>query len=135
MTNARTALRWLKREQPDVEEACDAANRIVSAGTRSVEIIDRLRSLYQKSTPQRELVDVNETVREMVVLLRSEANRYAVSMRTDVAADLPRITADRVQLQQVLMNLMLNAIEAMKETGGVLTVQSQLGHNDQLLII
>jgi signal transduction histidine kinase len=77
---------------------------------------------------------MNEIVHEMVVLLRGEANRYAVSMRTDLAADLPKITADRVQLQQVLMNLTLNAIEAMKETGGILTVKSQCDGDDQLLI-
>ena len=98
------------------------------------DIIDRLRSLYKKSPPKRELVEVNEIVREMVVLLRGEANRYAVSIRTDLAADLPKITADRVQLQQVLMNLMLNAIEAMKETGGVLTVKSQLDQDGRVMI-
>ena len=68
------------------------------------------------------------------MLLRGEANRFAVSTRTDLAAGLPEITADRVQLQQVLMNLMLNAIEAMEETGGVLTVKSQLLGDEQLLI-
>ena len=91
-------------------------------GKRAADIIDRLRSFYKKAPPQRELVEVNEIVKEMVVLLRGEAHRYGVSIRTDLAADLPKITADRVQLQQVLMNLMLNAIEAMKETGGVLTL-------------
>jgi signal transduction histidine kinase len=126
MTNARTSLRWLKRDQPDMEEACDAIHRIVKDGTRANEIIDRLRSLYKKVPPQQELVDVNDIIREMVVLLRGEANRYAVSMRMDLPFDLPKITGDRVQLQQVLMNLMLNAIEAMKETGGVLTVKSQM---------
>ena len=70
----------------------------------------------------------------MIVLLRVEANQYAVSIRTDLAANLPKIMADRVQLQQVLMNLMLNAIEAMKETGGVLTVKSQLDQDGRLLI-
>ena len=93
-----------------------------------------MRSLYKKSPPQRESLDVNEIVQEMVVLLRGEAHRYAVSIRTDLAPNLPKITADRVQLQQVLMNLMLNAIEAMNETGGVLTVKSQLGQNGQVLI-
>jgi PAS domain S-box-containing protein len=126
MTNARTSLRWLKRDRPDLEEACDAIDRIVKDGTRANEIIDRLRSLYKKVPPQQELVDVNDIIREMVVLLRGEANRYAVSMRMDLPFDLPKITGDPVQLQQVLMNLMLNAIEAMKETGGVLTVKSQM---------
>ena len=134
MTNARTCLRWLKREQPDVNEAIEATSRIVYDGIRATEIIERLRSLYKKSPPQRELVEVNEIIREMVELLRGEANQYAISTRTDLVADLPKITADRVQLQQVFMNLILNAIEAMKETGGVLTVKTQLGQDGQLLI-
>jgi C4-dicarboxylate-specific signal transduction histidine kinase len=79
-------------------------------------LIDRLRSLYNKSSPKRELVAINEVIGEMVPLLRSEANEYAVSIRTDLAANLPKISADRVQLQQVLMNRMLNGIEAMKDT-------------------
>ncbi len=100
----------------------------------AADMIERLRSLYRKSPPKHELVEMNEIVHEMVVLLRGEANRYAVSVRTVLAADLPRITADRVQLQQVLMNIMLNAIEAMKETGGVCMVKSERDGNDQLLI-
>jgi len=134
MTNAKTCMRWLKRDQPDVDEALEATSRIVNDGTRATEIIERLRSLYKKSPPQRELVEVNEIIREMGELLRAEADQYAVSIRTDLAADLPKAAADRVQLQQVFMNLMLNAIEATKETGGVLTVKTQLGENGQLLI-
>jgi PAS domain S-box-containing protein len=134
MTNAKTCMRWLKRDQPDVDEALEATSRIVNDGTRATEIIERLRSLYKKSPPQRELVEVNEIIREMGELLRAEANQYAVSIRTDLATDLPKAAADRVQLQQVFMNLMLNAIEAMKETGGVLTVKTQLDENGQLLI-
>jgi C4-dicarboxylate-specific signal transduction histidine kinase len=132
--NANACLRWLMRDQPDLDEARQAANRIVEDGKRAGEIIERLRLLYKKSPPKRELVEVNETVGEMVMLLRGEANRYAVSIRADLAADLPKITADRVQLQQVLMNLMLNGIEAMKETGGILTVQSQRGHDGCVMI-
>ena len=101
---------------------------------RAADIIDRLRSLYKKTPPRRESVDVDEIIGEMVLLLRSEANEYAVSIRTDLAADLPKITADRVQMQQVLMNLMLNGIEAMKETGGVLTVKTGRDEGDQMLI-
>jgi len=134
MTNAKTCMRWLKRDQPDVDEALEATSRIVNDGTRATEIIEHLRSLYKKSPPQRELVEVNEIIREMGELLRAEANQYAVSIRTDLATDLPKAAADRVQLQQVFMNLMLNAIEAMKETGGVLTVKTQLDENGQLLI-
>jgi PAS domain S-box-containing protein len=135
ITNADTCLRWLKRDQPDVEEASEAVTRIVEAGNRAAEIINRLRSFYTKSAPvERELVDVNELIPEMLVLLRSEANRHSLPMRTDLAADLPRVTADRVQLQQVFLNLMLNGIEAMKDSGGVLTIVSQLDNDDQLLI-
>jgi PAS domain S-box-containing protein len=134
VTNANACFRWLNRDQPDLERASAATQRIVEDGRRAAAIIDHLRSLYKKSVPKRELVDVNEIIREMVVLLRGEANRFAVSMRTDLAADLPHIAADRVQLQQVLMNLMINGIEAMKETGGVITVKSQLDPDGCLLI-
>jgi len=134
VTNANTCLRWLDRDRPDLDEVREAANRIVEDGMRAGDIIDRLRSLYRKSPPKREFVDVNETVREIATLLRGEANRHAISIRTNVAAGLPRISADRVQLQQVLMNLMLNAFEAMTETGGVISVTSRLDQNGQILI-
>jgi PAS domain S-box-containing protein len=134
ITNAKTCMRWLKRDQPDVDEALEATSRIVKDGSRATAIIDRLRSLYKKSPPQRELVDVNEIVREMLMLLRGEANRYSISTHTELAPDLPKITADRVQLQQVFMNLILNAIEAMKDTAGELTIKTELGQGGQLLI-
>ena len=134
ITSANAALRWLKRDQPDVERACETTTRIIKDGTRAAEIIDRLRSLYAKSPPLQELVDVNGIPREMVVLLRDEANRYGVSIRTDLAADLPKITADRVQLQQVFMNLMVNAIDAMNETGGELTLRSELDRDGRMMI-
>jgi PAS domain S-box-containing protein len=126
LINAQTSLRWLNREQPDVHEASQAIGRIVQDGTRATEIIDRLRALYTKAPTNREAVNVNEAVREMTVLLRDTANRHGVTIRTRLATDLPAITADRVQLQQVLMNLMLNGIEAMTETGGVLTITSAM---------
>ncbi len=132
--SANTVIRLLERDQPNVERACRVTTRIIEDVRRASEIIDGLQSLYKKSPPQRERVDVNDIISQMVVLLRSEASRYAVSLRTQLGADLPKTTADRVQLQQVLMNLMLNGIEAMKETGGRLTVKSQLGEQGQLLI-
>jgi PAS domain S-box-containing protein len=132
--NAKASLRWLQRDPPDLTQVRKGTERIVEAGTLASEIINRLRSLYKKSSPKRELVAINEVIGEMVLLLRSEANEYAVSIRTDLADDLPKITADRVQLQQVLMNLMLNGIEAMKETGGVLTVKTGRGEGGQVLI-
>jgi signal transduction histidine kinase len=86
--------------------------------TRAAEIISRVNSLFKKGALQRELVDVNEVIREMIVLLRSEASRYSISIHGELADDLPKVMADRVQLQQVFMNLMLNGIDAMKETSG-----------------
>jgi PAS domain S-box-containing protein len=135
VTNAKTCLRWLGRDQPDVAEACEAASRIVKDVTRAADIIGRISSLFKKGALQRELVDVNELIREMIVLLRGEANRYSISIRTDLPEDLHKVMADRVQLQQVFMNLMLNGIDAMKETdgGGELTVKSE-GTDAQLLI-
>src|SRR6202007_204728 len=132
--NAKASLRWLQRAPPDRPEQRKGTERIVEAGSLASEIINRLRSLYKKSAPKRELVAINEVIGEMVLLLRGEANEYAVSIRTDFAADLPKITADRVQLQQVLMNLMLNGIEAMKETGGAVTVKTERSECGQLLI-
>jgi len=136
VTNANTCLRWLTREQPDVEEARAAAMRIVKDGTRAAEIIKRTRLLFKKGTPQREPVDVNEVVREMIVLLRSEATRYNITVRMELASDLPRIMGDRVQLQQGLMNLMLNGFDAMRDLGGTreLAIKSQRAENEQVLV-
>jgi PAS domain S-box-containing protein len=135
LTDARTCLRWLGRDVPDVPEACEAASRVVKDVTRAADIISRISLLFKKGSQQRELVDVSELVRDMIVLLRGEANRYSISIRTELAEDLPKVMADRVQLQQVLMNLMLNGIDAMKETagGGELTIKSEAS-DSQLLI-
>jgi signal transduction histidine kinase len=118
-----------------VAEACEAASRLVKDVTRAADIIGRISSLFKKGALQRELVDVNELIGEMIVLLRSEGNRYSILIRTELAADLPKAMADRVQLQQVFMNLMLNGIDAMKETsgGGELSIKSNANDN-QLLI-
>jgi len=136
ITDANTCLRWLSRDQPDLEEARAAASRIVQDGRRAVEIVNRVRLLFQKGTLQRELVDLNETIREMMLLLHSEATKFAVLVRTELAADLPQVMGDRVQLQQVLMNLMMNSIDAMKDVDGTreLTVESQRGEDGQVLI-
>ncbi len=127
VTNAKTCLRWLGRDDPDVAEACEAASRLVKDVTRAADIIGRISSMFKKGALQRELVDVNELIREMIVLLSSEASRYSISIRTELAEGLPKVMADRVQLQQVFMNLMLNGIDAMKETtgGGGLTIKSE----------
>ena len=136
VTDANTCLRWLARDRPDVEEAREAASRIVKDATRAAEIISRIRLLFKKGTPQRELVDVNEVIREMISLLQSEATRYSISVRTELTADLPQVMGDRVQLQQVLMNLMINGIDAMKDVPETceLAVKSQRAENEQLMV-
>jgi PAS domain S-box-containing protein len=126
ITSANSCIEWLAQEPPNLDRARAAAARIDKYGNRAAETIDRIRSFYKKSSPQRELVDVNGIIHEMLTLLKCEADEYSVAMRTELAADLPEIMADRVQLQQVLMNLMVNGIEAMKDSGGELTVKSHL---------
>ena len=135
VTNANTCLRWLTRDHPDVKEAREAASRIVKDVTRGADIISRIRLLFKKGESQRELVDVNEIIREMIVLLRNEATRYSIPIRSELVEDLPKVMADRVQLQQVFMNLMLNGIEAMKDlsAGGELTIKSEQAEDCRLL--
>jgi len=125
ITSASTCIRWLAQEPPNLDKARTAASRVEKDSTRAAEIIDRLRSLYKKTPPQRELVDVNEIIREMLGMLRGEITQHSIALRSDLASDLPHIMADRVQLQQVFMNLVLNAIEAMEDGGGELTVKSE----------
>jgi PAS domain S-box-containing protein len=125
MTSANSCIAWLAHEPPNLDRARAAAAKIDKYGNRAAEIIDHIRSLYKKSPPQSELIDVNEIVHEIFTLLQGEAVRYSIAMRSELAGELPKIKADRVQLQQVFMNLMLNAIEAMRDEGGELTVNSQ----------
>jgi PAS domain S-box-containing protein len=126
ITSANSCIEWLAHEPPNLDRARAAAARIDKYGNRAAEIIDRIRAFYKKSPPQRELVDVNGIIHEMLTLLEGEGTRSSVAMRTDLSAELPKIMVDRVQLQQVFMNLMLNAIEAMKGSGGELMVKSAL---------
>ena len=135
VTNARTCLRWLGRDQPDVAEGREAAARIIKDVTRASDIISSISVMFKKGALQRQAVDVNELIREMIVLLRSEANRYSISIRTELAEDLPKVMADRVQLQQVFMNLMLNGIDAMKETSGGSELAIKLETDDGQLLI
>jgi C4-dicarboxylate-specific signal transduction histidine kinase len=136
VTDASTCLRWLTRAEPDLAEAREAASRVVRDAARATEIIGRIRSLFKKGVSQRELLDVNEIIRGMVDLLRSEATRYSILMRTELSEDLPQIMGDRVQLQQVLMNLMINGIEAMKDVDRTreLAVKSQTVEDEQLMV-
>jgi signal transduction histidine kinase len=135
ITSANSCIEWLAHEPPNLDRARAAANKVDKYGNRAAEIIDRIRSLYKKSPSQRKLVDLNQIIHEMLTLLKGEADRCSVAMRTELAAELPKVRAERVQLQQVFMNLMLNAIEAMQDEGGELTVKSQLEDSQLLLSV
>src|SRR5258705_7741815 len=132
--DAKACMGWLCRDAPDLTEACEAASATIADVTRAAEIIDRVRSLYRRGPPLLEPVQLNEIVREMTVLLSGMANRGSISLRTALDPGLPATTADQVLLQQVLMNLMINGIEAMGDAGGELTVTSKRSDDGQLLI-
>jgi PAS domain S-box-containing protein len=134
LTDAKSCLRWLRRETPDVAEGCEAALRMINDATRAAEVIERIRSLYKLEASDRKLLDVNEIIREIIILLHDRADLNSISIRTELASGLPLIRADRVQLQQVLMNLVLNGIEAMNDIKGELAVTSKRTDDDQLLI-
>jgi len=110
-----------------LQEARAAATRIVRDGTRAADIISRIRLIFTKGNPQRQPTDINHLIRETVDLLGNQAAREGTTIRTDLAADFPIVMADRVQLQQVLLNLILNGIDAMKDVGGAreLIIRSQ----------
>ena len=135
-TNAEACLRWLTGDHPNLEEARAAALSIVKDAKRAAEIISRIRQLFQKSPPQRRSVDINEIIREMIALLRSEVTRHSISVRAELAADLPQIMGDRVQLQQVMMNLITNSIDAMKDVDGPreLAIKSQRAEHEQVMV-
>jgi signal transduction histidine kinase len=134
VTNAEACARFLDRDQPDVLEAREAALEMVKDAGRAAHIIDRVRTLYRKSPSQLDSVDVNELIGEMLHILHNEAHRHSVNIVVYIADGLPKVMADRVQLQQVLMNLILNGIQAMEESGGAITIKAQLRQDVQVQI-
>jgi PAS domain S-box-containing protein len=135
ITSANACLRWLAHDPPDLNRARAAAVRIEQDGNRAADVINRLRSFYKKGTPpERGIIDLKEIIREMTALLRKETVRHSIKIHSDLNEDMPNVLADRVQLQQVFMNLMLNAIEAMKDTGGKLTITSRRTPEGQLIV-
>ena len=123
--NAEACLQWLQRDQPDLGEVREAAVEMVREARRGAEIITRVRSLYKKEEITHSVLDLNEVITDTVSLVREESNRNGISLQTDLHSAFLKISADRVQLQQVLMNLMLNGLEAMKGIGGALTIRSE----------
>jgi len=136
ITNADVCLRKLERDEVDRDGVRMAVARFARDARRAADIVGRIQSQFRKSTLKRELVDVNEVNREMVALLRDEAMRHNISVRTELADDLPQIVADRVQLQQVAMNLIMNGIEAMKGVDGIreMVIKSQRAEAERILV-
>jgi two-component system sensor kinase FixL len=137
VTGASAGLRWLSAEPPNLEEARQALGRIVKDGNRASEVISRIRALVKKAPPRRDQVDVNETILEIVALMLSEAQRSRVLLQTRLSDNLPLVLGDRIQLQQVILNLITNAIEAMKASDEVpreLLVSSGQDGSDGLLV-
>ena len=136
ITNTNVSLRKLGSDKPELDEVRATITKIERDVRRAAGIIARIRSQFEKGSPKQECLDVNELMQETVALLRDEAMRYNISVRTELAADLPQIVGDRVQLQQVVMNLIVNSIEAMKDVYGTreLVIESQRAENEQILV-
>jgi signal transduction histidine kinase len=134
VSNAEACLQWLARDQPDLVEVREAATEMVKEARRGAEIITRIRSLFKKEEITRAVLDLNEVITDTVYLIRDEADRRLISVQTELDAELPKIAADRVQLQQVLINLMLNGLEAMTGTSGALVIKSQRDEEGRPLI-
>jgi PAS domain S-box-containing protein len=135
ITSANALRRWLAHDPPDLERAQATAARIEQDANRAADVINSLQSFYRTGTPaERHIVDLKEIIGEMTVLLRVEADRHSIKIHPELEADTPKILANRVQLQQVFMNLMLNAIEAMKDTGGELTIRSRANPEGRLIV-
>lgn len=134
VTNAEACVRFIDRDETDLPEVREAALEMSKDVRRAAEIVDRVRLLYQKGASQLETVDLNQVIEELATMMGDEASRHAVAIRNNLAHGLPNVMADRVQVQQALMNLMLNGIEAMQGRGGELRIESQLGRDAQVHI-
>src|ERR1700759_4356914 len=136
VNGASAGVRWLTRDDPDVGEAREAASGVIRNAKRAADIINRIRSLSKKGETKRQFVDVNDLIRDMVALLRNEANRYSISIQNDLGVGLPKVMADSVQVQQVMMNLIMNSIDAMKEVKQrrELTIRSRRTDDLQLIV-
>ncbi len=114
VTNGHACVEWLSANPPDLKEARESAERIIQDGTRAGKVLGHIRSLFKKEAPARDWLNMNDVIQELTVFLRGEAMSHRISLRTDLAGDLPRVRGDRVQLQQVVLNLIMNGIDAMR---------------------
>jgi PAS domain S-box-containing protein len=138
VTNAKATLNWLGGNSPDLAEVTEAIRRILRDGNRAGDVISRVRALFKKTDAVKERFDVNEAVKEIVILIQSEVQRNQVTLQTDLAENLPSVIGDRVQLQQVMMNLMLNGIEAMstvEDRERTLLIRTQRGEGSSQISV
>lgn len=137
VTNAKACLRWLAHEPPNLEEACAAAQRILRDSSRASGVIDRLRALFKKTEPVRAPININAAIEEVVALTIAEIRKHGVDLQLKLAPDLPTAVGDRIQLQQVVINLILNGIEAMRgiqDRPRELTIRTHRSENDELCV-
>jgi C4-dicarboxylate-specific signal transduction histidine kinase len=137
VTNGNASLRWLSNPVPNLDEAREAIQRIIRDGSRAAQVVARIRALSQKTRAARESVNINEAIEEIVVLIGAELQRDRVVLRMDLAADLPSVLGDRVQLQQVVMNLILNGVEAMRnvaEHERNLLIKTERGEGEEVRV-
>jgi PAS domain S-box-containing protein len=137
VTNGNASLRWLAGDSPNLAEAREAIRRIIRDGNRAGDVVSRMRALFKKARTAKERLDINEAIEEVVILTQSEVRRNKVALRMELGADLPPVTGDRVQLQQVVVNLILNAIEAMstaEDRERDLVIRTQRGEGDEVRV-
>src|SRR5882724_757396 len=137
VANGNAALRWLANTTPDLDEARAALKRIVNDGHRASEVIGSIRAMFKKDSQEKASLDVNQLIREVLVLVHAELQSQRVSVHTELMEDLPLVLADRVQLQQVIMNLIMNAVEAMgsiTNRARVLRVKSEVDESNDVLM-
>jgi C4-dicarboxylate-specific signal transduction histidine kinase len=137
VTNASASLRFLARDSPNLVEVREATRAIIRDGNRAADVVSRMRGLFKKALPAKERLNINETIEEVVILTRGEVRRNRVALRMELAANLPSVVADRVQIQQVVMNLILNGIEAMsavEDRERDLVIKTQRSEGDQVLV-
>jgi C4-dicarboxylate-specific signal transduction histidine kinase len=137
VTNANASLRWLAGDSPNLAEAHVAIRRIIRDGNRAGDVISRMRALFKKARTAKERLNINAAIEEVVILTQSEVRRNKVALRMQLAANLPSVTGDQVQLQQVVVNLILNAIEAMstvEDRERVLVIRTQRGEGDEVRV-
>jgi C4-dicarboxylate-specific signal transduction histidine kinase len=137
VTNADACLMWLSSNPPNIDEARAAVGSIAQQGTRASEVVRHIRSLFTKAKPEKTSVQVNELIREVQALIEGAALRNQVALETELSADLPVTEGDRIQLQQVMVNLMMNGIEAMSEVVDrprILVIRSEMPSPNQVLI-